>query len=59
MVMRPPARAGSRSYLLCVTAARSAARYVVQDLRTGERHRFGSPRELQAFLAAQGRARLR
>ena len=48
-----------RSYLLRVSVERGVRRFLVQDLRTGERHEFGDERELKRFLAARQPARLR
>jgi hypothetical protein len=45
-----------RSYLLRVEhAPRGDTRFVVQDLRTGERHTFTGGIELQQFLDASTR----
>jgi len=48
-----------RSFLLRVTIGRGPRRFLVQDLRTGERREFASERELRRFLASRWRARLR
>lgn len=48
-----------RSFLLRVTADRGQRRYLVQDLRTGERREFASERELRRFLCAYRLSRLR
>jgi hypothetical protein len=57
-----PAQAVQRklhSYLLRVTVERGARRYLLQDLRSGERHEFDDERELKRFLAEHRPARLR
>ena len=43
-----------RNYLLRVFGGTGGLRFVVQDLRTGERRQFASEGELQRFLAVQG-----
>jgi hypothetical protein len=48
-----------RSFLLRVTLGRGPRRYLVQDLRTGERREFASERELRRFLAGERLSRLR
>jgi hypothetical protein len=47
------------SYLLRVTVERGARRFLLQDLRSGERHEFDDERALKRFLAEHGPARLR
>lgn len=42
-----------RSYLLRVLGGAGGPRYVVQDLRTGERQQLASEDELRRFLAAR------
>lgn len=50
-----PERCGAdRSYLLRIRFRRDGARYLVQDLRTGERHEFDSEAELRRFIAERG-----
>ena len=45
-----------RSYLLRVEVApRGDTRFIVQDLRTGERHSFAGGLELEQFLSASTR----
>lgn len=48
-----------RSYLLRVTDEHGQRRFLVQDLRTGERHEFGDERELKRFLTEHRPIRLR
>ena len=48
-----------RSYLLRVTDEHGQRRFLVQDLRTGERREFGDERELKRFLAEPRPMRLR
>ncbi len=48
-----------RSFLLRVTVGRGRRRYLVQDLRTGERREFASERELRRFLTGYRLSRLR
>ena len=48
-----------RSYLLRVTAGRGTRRFLIQDLRTGQRCEFVSVRDLHGFLAEHRPARLR
>jgi hypothetical protein len=48
-----------RSFLLRVTVGRGQRRYLVQDLRTGERREFATERELRRFLAGDRLSRLR
>ena len=48
-----------RSYLLRVTDEYGQRRFLVQDLRTGERREFGDERELKRFLAEPRPMRLR
>jgi hypothetical protein len=48
-----------RSFLLRVTLGRGPRRFLVQDLRTGERREFASERELHRFLAGRWLSRLR
>jgi hypothetical protein len=47
------------SYLLRVTVERGARRFLLQDLRSGERHEFDDERALKRFLAERRPARLR
>jgi hypothetical protein len=42
-----------RNYLLRVLGGAGGPRYVVQDLRTGERQQLASEDELRRFLAAR------
>ena len=49
----------SRSYLLRVTDEHGQRRFLVQDLRTGERREFGDEHELKRFLAEPRPMRLR
>jgi hypothetical protein len=48
-----------RSFLLRVTVGRGQRRFLVHDLRTGERREFASERGLHRFLAGYRQARLR
>ena len=48
-----------RSYLLRVTDKHGQRRFLVQDLRTGERREFSDERELKRFLAEPRATRLR
>ena len=48
-----------RSYLLRVTDEHGQRRFLVQDLRTGERREFTSEHELHGFLAEHRPVRLR
>lgn len=48
-----------RSFLLRLTIGRGRRRFLVQDLRTGERREFASERDLNRFLARYGQSRLR
>jgi len=56
-----PSRPGERSYLLRVVNGGSAGgrRYVVQDLRSGERRSFDDEQQLRCFLNGERPARLR
>ena len=40
-----------RSYLLRIRVRNDGARYLVQDLKTGERLEFGTEAELRRFIA--------
>jgi hypothetical protein len=42
-----------RNYLLRVLGSADSPRYVVQDLRTGERQQLASEDELRRFLVAR------
>ncbi len=42
-----------RNYLLRVLGGAGGSRYVVQDLRTGERQQLASEDELRRFLVAR------
>ncbi len=56
----PPDPLGvDRSYLLRIRLQRDGARYLVQDLKTGERHEFGTEAELRRFIAERGVTGLR
>jgi len=56
MVTRRPTPRRTRSFLLHVEVAlRGDTRFVVQDLRTGERHSLAGALELQQFLLASTR----
>jgi len=48
-----------RSFLLRVTVEHGERRFLVQDLRTGERREFASERALKRFLAEHRPERLR
>ena len=48
-----------RSFLLRVTLEHGERRFLVQDLRTGERREFGDESELKRFLAEHKPVRLR
>lgn len=48
-----------RSFLLRVTVEHGERRFLVQDLRTGERREFASERALKRFLAEHQPVRLR
>jgi len=50
---------GLRSFLLRVTVGRGKRRFLVQDLRTGERREFASECELRRFLTDYRLSRLR
>jgi hypothetical protein len=43
-----------RSYLLRIRVQRDGARYLVQDLKTGERHEFDSEAQLRRFITERG-----
>jgi hypothetical protein len=47
------------SYLLRVHVRHDGTRYLVQDLKTGERHEFDSEAQLRRFIAERGSAGLR
>lgn len=60
--IEPPRRDGgvaNRSYLLRIRVQRDGARYLVQDLKTGERHEFDSEAKLRRFIAERGAMGLR
>ena len=60
MVAAPtPSRPGERSYLLRVVNGAGGRRYVVQDLRSGERRSFDNEQQLRCFLNGERPARLR
>ena len=60
IIPRPrPHQQHLRSYLLRVTDEHGQRRFLVQDLRTGERREFGDERELKRFLAEPRPMRLR
>jgi hypothetical protein len=44
---------GPRNYLLRVLGGAGGPRYLVQDLRTGERAQLATEEELRRFLAAR------
>jgi len=48
-----------RSFLLRIRVERDGARYLVQDLKTGERHEFDSEAQLRRFIAERGVTGLR
>ena len=48
-----------RSFLLRVTVGHGQRRFLVQDLRTGDRREFATERDLHRFLARYRQARLR
>lgn len=48
-----------RSFLLRVTVGGGKRRFLLQDLRTGERREFASERALRRFLAEPRCGRLR
>ena len=48
-----------RSYLLRVRDKHGRRRFLMQDLRTGERREFSDERELKRFLAEPRSTRLR
>lgn len=52
-------RSGDRSYLLRIRDQRGGVRYLVQELKTGERHEFRTEAELRRFIAELGRPGLR
>jgi hypothetical protein len=55
-----PYRAGAeRSYLLRIRVERDGARYLVQDLKTGERQEFDSEVQLRRFIIERGGTGLR
>ncbi len=43
-----------RSYLLRIRVQRDGARYLVQDLKSGERHEFDSEAQLRRFITERG-----
>ncbi len=59
MISPRPHQQHLRSYLLRVTDEHGQRRFLVQDLRTGERREFGDERELKRFLAEPRPMRLR
>jgi hypothetical protein len=58
-VIATPSSLRLRSFLLRVTVGLGQRRYLVQDLRTGERREFATERELRRFLAGHRLSRLR
>lgn len=56
---QPGQRGVDRSYLLRIRLQRDGARYLVQDLKTGERLEFGTEAELRRFIAERGVTGLR
>jgi hypothetical protein len=58
MNLSPPVRR-LHSFLLRVTVEHGTRRFLVQDLRTGERRELADMRALNRFLAAHKPARLR
>ena len=46
-------------YLLRIRVRHDGARYLVQDLKTGERHEFESEAQLRRFIAERGVTGLR
>jgi hypothetical protein len=55
----PVRSGGERSYLLRIRVRDDGARYLVQDLKTGERLEFGTEAELRRFIAERGERGLR
>jgi hypothetical protein len=51
--------AADSSYLLRVRVRHDGTRYLVQDLKTGERHEFDSEAQLRHFIAERGAKGLR
>lgn len=51
--------AAACSYLLRVSPTAQGRRYLLQDLRTAERHEFSSEAALRRFLRTQRQGRLR
>jgi hypothetical protein len=47
------------SYLLRIRVRHDGTRYMVQDLKTGERHEFDSEAQLRRFIAERGAKGLR
>jgi hypothetical protein len=47
------------SYLLRIRVRHDGTRYLVQDLKTGERHEFDSEAQLRRFIAERGSKGLR
>ncbi|MCU0940896.1 MAG: hypothetical protein MUC86_17735 [Burkholderiaceae bacterium] len=54
-----PSGGAERSYLLRIRVGHDGARYLVQDLKTGERHEFESEVQLRRFIAERGVTGLR
>ena len=54
-----PCSMRQRSFLLRVMVGRGKRRFLVQDLRTGERREFTSEHDLHGFLAQHPPVRLR
>jgi hypothetical protein len=59
VVTRPSIRRSTRSFLLRVSLDARERRYLVQDLRTGERREFSESGALERFLAELRSMRLR
>jgi hypothetical protein len=54
-----PVVRAERSFLLRIRVRHDGARYLVQDLKTGERHQFDSEAQLRRFIAECGALGLR
>ena len=54
-----PRVGADRSYLLRIRVRNDGTRYMVQDLKTGERHEFDSEAQLRRFIAERGSTGLR
>lgn len=54
-----PGVGADRSYLLRIRVRHEGTRYLVQDLKTGERLEFGTEAELRRFIAERGVTGLR